>query len=144
MCVWWFISEWGGRKTAWDVEEEMMPQCFCAGGGPVRTQSPTHPSPIDPPTSLLHYDITLCRPSQPRLVGSDERESQLVPRSHVIRSDVAASAAGWARALHSLIRSIKGGGCLCAVCAPVYVLIWPQTLETWQSGKAFSLSPQGT
>ncbi|KAJ4934620.1 hypothetical protein JOQ06_007406 [Pogonophryne albipinna] len=41
----------------------------------------------------------------PRLVGSDERVSQLVPRSHVIRGDVAASAAGWAGALHFVNRT---------------------------------------
>lgn len=75
-----------------------------------KNDPPTHPSSIDPPTFLLHYDITLCRPSQPRLVGSDERVSQLVPRSHVIQGDVAASAVGWAGALHSLIRRLKGGG----------------------------------
>lgn len=35
-----------------------------------------NPSPMDPTTSPLRYDITPCRPSQPRLVGSDERVSQ--------------------------------------------------------------------
>ncbi len=111
----------------------------------------THPSPVDPPTSLLHYDITHCRPSQPRLVGSDERVSQLVPRSHVIRGDVAASAAGWAGALHSLIRCLKGGGegmsvCMClrvcalcvcvSVCAPVFcahMAANPQNMAVGQS-----------
>lgn len=102
--------------------KEVLVVCFCASGGTVRMTPP--PSP----TSLLHYDITLCRPSQSRLVGSDERVSQLVPSSHVIRGDVAASAAGWAGALHSLIRRLKGGGegmsvcmclCVCALCVCV-------------------------
>lgn len=61
----------------------------------------THPHTL--PASLLH-DITLRCPSQPHLVGSDEQVSQLVLRSHVIRGDIAASAAGWAQALRLLIR----------------------------------------
>lgn len=107
--------------------KEVLVVCFCASGGTVRMTPP--PSP----TSLLHYDITLCRPSQSRLVGSDERVSQLVPSSHVIRGDVAASAAGWAGALHSLIRRLKGGGegmsvcmclCVCALCVCVCVPVF--------------------
>lgn len=146
MCV-------GGNRESMECRgsKEVLVVCFCASGGTVRMPPP--PSS----TSLLHYDITLCRPSQPRLVGSDERVSQLVPSSHVIRGDVAASAAGWAGALHSLIRRLKGGGegmsvcmclCVCALCVCVCLcsaLTWPQTLEkTWQSGKAFCRSPQGT
>lgn len=101
-------------------------ECHSARGCTVRMphiHPSTHPPTHGPPTSPLHYDITLHRPSQPRLVGSDKRVSQLVPRSHVIRGDVSTSAAGRARALHSLIRCLKGGGegmsvcmCLC-VCA---------------------------
>lgn len=115
MCVGWCKESVGHGGV-------LVPQCFCAGGGTVRTPSTLHPSPMDPPTSLLYYDITLHRPSQPRLVGSDKRVSQLVPRSHVIRGDVAASAAGWAGALHSLIRRLRGveRGCL-FVCVCVFV-----------------------
>lgn len=69
---------------------------------------------------------SLCRPSQPRLVGSDERVSQLVPRSHVIRGDVAASAHGMMGRGPSFVnQTSKGGGgegmsvcmrlCVCAL-----------------------------
>lgn len=132
-------------------ENVLVPQCRCASGDTVTMQPPPQPSPTHHPWTpqLLHYDITLRRPSQPRLVGSDERVSQLVPRSHVIRGDVAASAAGWAGALHSLIRRLKEGGgegmsvcmclCVCALCACARlcsVLIWPQTLRKNMAVKA--------
>lgn len=67
-------------------EEVLVPLFLCQGGN-VRMP------PTTPPTPLLYYDITLRHPSQLRLVGSDERVSQLVPSSHVIWGDVAASAA---------------------------------------------------
>lgn len=92
-----------------------------------------HTHPHTHPASLLH-DITLRCPSQPHLVGSDERVSQLVLRSHVIRGDIAASAAGWARALRLLIR-----GCGRDVCFYVsphlrqHVATNPQNMAVGQS-----------
>lgn len=97
----------------------------------MRTHPHTHPA------SLLH-DITLRCPSQPHLVGSDERVSQLVLRSHVIRGDIAASAAGWARALRLLIR-----GCGRHVCFYVsprlrqHVATNPQNMAVGQSVFAY-------
>lgn len=69
----------------------------------------------------------------------------------MIRGDVAASAAGWVGALHSLIRRLKGGGegmsvcvrlCVCAfclrgrACACVLCSYGREPLKPWQSGKS--------
>lgn len=94
-----------------------MNQAHCNSA---HTHNPPSPFPSHThPASLLH-DITLRCPSQPHLVGSDERVSQLVLRSHVIRGDIAASAARRARALGLLIRRLKGvwRGCLFLCVSP--------------------------
>lgn len=91
----------------------------------------THPHTHS--ASLLH-DITLRCPSQPHLVGSDERVSQLVLRSHVIRGDIAASVARWARALRLLIRGCGRDVCFYVTpCLRQHVATNPRNMAVGQS-----------
>ncbi|KAA8590938.1 hypothetical protein FQN60_001881 [Etheostoma spectabile] len=80
-------AEGKGERAAWGTQDLSL-GVWCLNADKHSTTVSSQPLSRQP-SVVQEYGQT------PRLVGSDELKSQLVPRSHVIRSDVAASAAGW-------------------------------------------------
>lgn len=145
----WVCWRWIIRKKAWDVKEGVCVLCQ----QDVRMQPPTYPStpPSTFPAPLWHHSPSSLPAPPCRMrwagesVGSEgpcDSGRRCCKCSTMGPSFVNQTSEGGGEGMSACVCVFVHCACVC-VCL-CCALIWPQNLETWQSGKAFCLSPQGT